>query len=157
MATLVLMLFLTTYGCLPPSASVKRKPIYENALTLIKLPKKNEKKAYKKGTIVSAEKGDKVPFAGILLTEERAKAAAALRVDYEHLYSTAETNRRFTEVVLRTIGKQLSDADDEVKRLRAQQNSWWARNKVLISVIATAVVTLGLGGLAIWGAQKLEK
>lgn len=156
-AVLVLFAFGFTYGCTTQVAQVKRKPIYESAKDLMALPKKLEKQQYPKGTIVPIEKGQQAPFPGILLTEERAKPLAQLRIEYDHLYSIADINRRFVEVVLKTADKQLEDADKTIKQLRDSQNLWWSKNKVYVAVAVTFVLTLGLGGVMIWGASELRK
>jgi hypothetical protein len=156
-AVLVLLAFGFTYGCTTQMAQVKRKPIYDNAKDLMALPPKQAKKQHPKGTIVPIEKGQQAPFPGVLLTEKRAKALAQLRINYDHLYSIAETNRRFTVIVLKTADRQLAAADQANKRLYDQQNSWWSRNKVWVAVATTFVLTLGLGGVVIWGASELRK
>lgn len=156
-AIIVMMAFGFTYGCSIPASTVKRKPIYENAKGVMELPAKVEKEAAQPGTIVPIEKTQPAPFAGILMTEERAKKVAALRLSYDHLYTVAEINRRFTETVLKTADKQLQDADEEIARLRQQQDSWWARNKLWVGIVMGTVLTLGLGGLAVWGAGELKK
>ena len=114
-AVLVLLAFGFTYGCTTQVAQVKRKPIYENAKDLVALPKKLEKRQHPKGTIVALEKGQQAPFPGIFMTEKRAKAVAQLRLEYDHLYTIADGNRRFTVIVLKTADKQLGDADKTIK------------------------------------------
>jgi hypothetical protein len=156
-AVLMLLTFGFTYGCAIPAAQVKRKPIYESAIDLVDLPKKLAKKQHPKGTIVPLEQGSAAPFPGILMTENRAKSIAQLRLEYDHLYAIADGNKRFTVVLLKTADKQLGDADETIKRLRDRENSWWARNKVWVAIATTFVLTLGLGGVVIWGASELRK
>lgn len=156
-AVIVLLAFGFTYGCGVSAGVVKRKPIYENAKDLMALPKKMESEPKKPGTIVPIEKNQQAPFAGILMTEERAKQIAKLRLAYDHLYSLADINRRFFETVLKTADKQLGDADREIVRLRKINDSWWARNKLWVGIVMGTVLTLGLGGLTVWGATELKK
>lgn len=156
-ALIVLLAFGITYGCAVPASTVKRKPIYENAGGVTELPEKLKSEPEKKGTIVPVEKGQAAPFAGILLTEERAKKVAKLRLAYDHLYNIADINRRFIGTVLKTADKQLADADQEIVRLRKLNDSWWSRNKLWVGIVIGTALTLGLGGFAVWGVSELKK
>ena len=139
------------------SQTATRKPIYEDTEKLTDLPKKVEKKEWPKGTIVSVEQGKPAPFPGILLREDRAKAASDLRIAYDHLYRVADINRRLTLTITRTADKQLAGADAEILRLRKLNDSWWSRNKLWVWIVIGSVLTLGLGGFAVWGASELKK
>jgi len=151
------MLTMTTWACAPQVQTAKRAPIFEKAQELSKLPARVEKPAKKTGTVVAVRKGDQVPFDGILLTEDRAKKAARLRISYDELYDIATINRRFTGVALRAADEQLAAADKEIARLRKAQDSWWNRHKLTVGIVIGTILTLGLGGLAVWGVNELKK
>jgi len=156
--TLVVTMFaMGLWACAPAAQVAKRQPIFQKAEELSKLPARVPKPAKKTGTIVALNKGDQAPFGGIILTEERAKGAAKLRIAYDELYDIAAINRRFTGVALRAADAQLAAADKELAQLKQARNSWWARNKVLIGVITGAILGLAFGGLAVWGAGQLSK
>lgn len=146
------------WACAPVSTQVpKRQPIFQKAEELSKLPPRVPKPVKKSGTVVPLAKDAAAPFGGILFTEERAMAAARLRIAYEELYDLAAINRRFTGVALRAADAQLAEADKEIARLRKANSSWWARNKLTVGIVIGTVLTLGLGGFAVWGASELRK
>jgi len=158
LAVLLMLLVVWIPACATQTGgAAKRQTIYDETSNLTKLPEKVEKKAWPKGTIVSVEQGKPAPFSGILLIEPRAKAAGDLRIAYDHLYRVADINRRLTLTLVKTADKQLAGADAEVERLRKLNDSWWTRNKLWVGIVIGSVLTLGLGGLTLWGASQLKE
>lgn len=82
-------------------------------------------------------KGDKAPFDGILISEQRAAAALKLRIDFDRVSADCQVDRRVAsekERILRT-------ALDEVQT-RAER-SWWERHQG--GIMFTGGVAVGVG------------
>ena len=158
LALLLSALVVLLPACVTQAGSAaQRKTIYEDTQTITVLPKKVEKKLWPENTIVAVEAGKPAPFSGILFSEPRAKNSADVRIAYDHLYQVADINRRLTLSIVQSADKQLAAADAEVIRLRKINDSWWSRNKLWVGIVVGTVLTLGLGGLALWGASELKK
>lgn len=157
--TLVITMFtMGVWACAPQVADTPaRQPIFQRAEELAKLPTRIPKPEKATGTVLPMRKGDQAPFDGIIFTEERAKRAAELRIGYDELYDIASINGRFIGVALRAADAQLAAADKEVAKLRADRNSWWNRNKLVVGLVLGTLLTLGIGGFAVWGAGQLRK
>jgi hypothetical protein len=153
--SLIVIVTFFAVGCASRAADqAKRKPIYQRAHELLKVPPKHEKKKWPKNTIISLEKGMPAPSPGILLSEPRAMDAAKLRISYNKLFDISSINSRFFKVVIDVADKQLQDADAEIRRLRRKERSWWGRNKLSIGLVGGFVFGVSITGLIVWGVAK---
>jgi hypothetical protein len=161
-STVVAIIYAVNFlaGCQKQKNTVTTVPqarIYRNAVTLTKLPKKHSKKEWPNGTVYPVTKGKPAPISGILLSENRAKDAAKLRIAYEELYTSAKANKQFLDLVLKTCDNQLSACDKSKKNEIGKLQSWWNRNKFAIGMAVGIIATGVSSGLLYLGISSVKK
>jgi hypothetical protein len=100
---------------------------------------------------------------GILLDEEKAIAAANLRIAYDEVYRLAESNHKYMVSVIQIQEQELQRGDEMLKQknaeLRRLRDSWWQRNKLSVGISIGLVVGVGvaLGAGAVWAEVEENK
>lgn len=129
----------------PKETPVTPSPFVEEAEKLTVLPPYTGTSA---GQAVSIEEGDKAPFSGVLLSEEKAAGAAELRISYDQVYQLAGSDRKYLLAVVRVQDRELILADRRIDDLNGQlkelRDSWWERHKLDVGIGIGIVVGVGL-------------
>lgn len=129
-----------------------RLPITEQAKELTLLP------VYQppiEGRAKALQLDDPAPFDGILFGEEKAFAAAKLRVSYDKIFQLALVDRRYLISIVEIQEKELYRADQIIdykeSQLKKIRDSWWARNKLSMGI----ALGLCIGAALAFGAGKV--
>lgn len=133
-------------------------PITDQAKGLTTLPEYQGPIAT--GQTQGVAKGDEVPFDGIVLTEDKAMAAANLRISYDELYRLAESDRKYLLTVVEIQEGTLQLGDKRIEKLEGElaeiRNSWWENNKmevgIAVGIVVGVAVTAGAG--VIWAESQ---
>lgn len=129
-------------------------PITEQAKELTKLPA--YRAPLKEGEVLPIGVGEQSPVNGVVMTEDKAFAAAELRVAYDEIYGLANSNTKYLTSIVMIQEKELYRADSVIaareKELDEIRNSWWDRNKVWVGIGIGIVggVGLSLGAATAW-------
>lgn len=125
-------------GCskeIPTPVYPRFLPITEQAKGVTKLP---PYKGPVEGQTIGLEQDEGAPFAGILLSEEKAFAAASLRINYDETYRLASSNHKYLLALITIQEKELYRADRVVAQKRVEikklRDSWWQRNKLWVGI-----------------------
>lgn len=150
MFRLILLTVLVCVGCGgAPKTEVSETselPILKQSTELTTLPE--HKGPIETGEVVAVEEGEEVPFSGILLTEDKAMAAAELRIAYDEVYRLAVTDRKYMLTVITILEDGVQRADKIIvqknEKIDELQNDWWQRNKLQVGLGIGIVVGVGL-------------
>ena len=104
-------------GTMPEIKYPERLPITEQAKELTNLP---VYQAPIEGKVVGLQLSDPAPFSGVLLTEDKAMAAAHLRINYDEVYRLAIADRKYMLTVIEIQEKELYRADQIIDYKEAQ-------------------------------------
>jgi hypothetical protein len=98
--------------------------------------------------VLSLEFEEQAPFAGILLTEDKAMSAAQLRIAYDEIYQLAIADRKFALNIIQVQERQLYRADAIIDQkeaeLRAIRDDWWEKNKLQVGIGVGLLLGVGL-------------
>jgi len=132
----------------------ERLPITEQAKELTEVPPYQA--PTKDGKVVGLELDAPAPFSGVLLTEDKAMAAAELRIAYDEVYQLAIADRKYMLNIVQIQEQQLYRADAIIDQkeaeLKAIRDDWWEKNKLQVGIGVGLVLGVGLSLLTgkIW-------
>jgi hypothetical protein len=138
---------------IPEPVYPEKLPIKEQAAELSKLP---EYQAPTVGEVVDLSKDEAAPFDGLLLDETKAFAVDDLRTSYDEVYRLSEVNRRYLLSVIEIQEQELYRADNIIDQkeaaLKKIRDSWWARHKLSVGIVAGVLVgaSFAIGAGAVW-------
>lgn len=138
---------------IPDPVYPEKLPIKDQAAELSKLPEYQEPTS---GEVAEVSKDEAAPFDGLLLDETKAFAVDDLRTSYDEVYRLSEVNRRYLLSVIEIQEQELYRADNIIDQketaLKKIRDSWWARHKLSVGIVAGVLVgasfTIGAG--AVW-------
>jgi hypothetical protein len=97
--------------------------------------------------LVEVGQDQPAPFAGILMTQEKALAYARLSLDVDEARGRLGVRER----LLAEVTEQLAEAQGAAGE--ADDPGWWARNGFTVGFVVGAVAT----GVLVWGAVEVLK
>jgi len=164
MRYLIIVLFVI-YGCAkekivsvayPEKTPITDRIVIETELPVYQAPSENVQAA-------DMAKGDPAPFDGILIDEQAALNAGALRVNYDEIYQIAQVDRKFMTTVVQIEEQELYRSQKMIElreaELKELRDSWWERNKLMVGIgvgiLGGAGLTLAAG--VIWAQIEEEK
>ena len=99
--------------------------------------------------VAALERGEPAPFSGVLLSEGRFRAAAALKLQVDEL--VARVAWRDRELADRAERIERLEADLSDARASRYEPGWWERHDGVVLF----VVGVAAAGLAVWGATEV--